>query len=115
MNNTYKPGTIIWKLYVGDWEGKTQFQIADELGCQVCMVRQYMYRIRSETGKEIKFVEKFEVNKKLKSLEDSGKRVAKKTRKKVPHDCEHCNNEDCKFLYKRKCVNWNNCRQWKDS
>lgn len=55
--NIYKVGSKIWKLYDGDWDGKTTQEIAQEIGISRKMVINYISQIAKETGKYVEYLD----------------------------------------------------------
>lgn len=55
--NIYKPGSMIYKLYKGNWSEKTTKEIADELGTKSSTIINYIWIIRKDTGKFVEFLD----------------------------------------------------------
>lgn len=49
----FKPGSVTWSLYFGEWDDLTQAEIAEVLGVTPDNIRRAIYRVRDNTGKTV--------------------------------------------------------------
>lgn len=109
--NQYRPGSILEKLYNGDWSRCTMKQIAEALGSTTHSVRSYMYRIMEETGYVIPYLQISQVQNSDAAVEPPKLPPSYRPKKDtVPRKCSTCGNTDCAGRCRAVC--WTDCREW---
>lgn len=105
--NPYRKGCLGWKLFEGDWEGKTLQEIAEKVDSIPESVYWRIVSIRLETGYQILYTKlPGDFRKKKKTKRDRIHRFCMRT---ATRNCDTCWNFDCNLLQKRKAVTWKNC------
>ncbi len=109
--NQYRPGSILEKLYNGDWSRCTMKQIAEALGSTTHSVRSYMYRIMEETGYVIPYLRMSRVQESGAAVEPPKLPPSYRPKKDtVPRKCSTCGNTDCAGRCRAVC--WTGCGMW---
>lgn len=112
--NPFRVGSCAYKIFAGDWEGKTLEEIALAVGSNPMSVYEQIKSITAKTGCRILY-------RKLPGDTRSKKRTWHNVRrwyiknKNGVQNCDTCWNFDCPFLVKRRAVAWRNCSgymQW---
>lgn len=106
--NPFRKGSCAYKIFAGDWEGKTLEEIALAIDSSPMSVYAQIKAISAKKGYRILY-------RKLPGDTRSKKRIWHNVRrwyvknKNGIQNCETCWNFDCPFLEKRKVVAWRNC------
>lgn len=116
--NPYRKDSILWRLFEGDWSGKTLEQIAAELFVEEHSLYSLMSTIKSKTGYRVAYI---------KVPRDSSARANRTSMKKpwiklppsyrpakkgVPQNCDTRDNVDCIMYARRKAVAFRHCSGW---
>lgn len=106
--NPFRAGSCAYKIFAGDWEGKTLKEIALTVGSTPMSVYGQIKSIKAKTGYRILYRKLPGDTRSKKRAWHNVQRWYVKNKNDV-QNCETCWNFDCHLLQKRKAVAWRNC------
>lgn len=119
----YKHGSILESLIEKDWSDKTVLQVADELGSNVNSIKSAIYKIKQNTGYQVRYLippdpecnptePECDIKRKLAQTMSRLKQLKQIRDIRKNARCDTCWNTDCRIMEKRKVVCWIGCKDY---